>query len=300
MPRAASVRGGLPAWTCAARRRRARSFARARDRSRRCRACGPPIQRGSSPTARSISRSTVCSRPMRSAGDSAIDAAATNCSTSSASVGGGSGGGGGAGSGALSDRSNRVMPTRDAQLRDHFVEHVERFAHFADAIAVVRGRPVGELLPRPFGGGQPRRADRRSCATSLSVFATSLLNAAKSASPRCGGVGGGADGFRVRSVRGQSTRCDGIVTGAVRPGRATAASASRRSRDRRGGPTRRSSTARGRPTGTRGNSTRLGRPALSRDRGRHCSSHDQNGGRRPKHWQHRDVVSSLPLSIRRI
>ena len=50
---------------------------------------------------------------MRSTGESAIDAAATNCSTSSASVGGGNGGGGGSASGALAlnDKSKLVMPT---------------------------------------------------------------------------------------------------------------------------------------------------------------------------------------------
>ena len=62
--------------------------------------------------ARSINRMTVFSKPMRSTGESAIDAAATNCSTSSASVGGGSGGGGGSASGAfaLNVRSKLGMP----------------------------------------------------------------------------------------------------------------------------------------------------------------------------------------------
>ena len=136
--------------------------ARVRDRSRRCRACGPPIHAGSSPTARSISRNTVCSRPMRSAGDSAIEAAAANCSTSSASVGGGSGGGGGCRQRRAQGQIESRDADADAQLRDHLVEHVRALRALRRCDSRNARRASRRASAGPVRPWRAARADPRS------------------------------------------------------------------------------------------------------------------------------------------
>ena len=157
--------------------------------------------------------STFCSEAdLRPSGASAIDAAVINCfhhlrvarrrqrrRRRSAS-------------GAVSDRSERVCPTAHAQLRD-------------DACRACRGtheprRPCsrnGCPATRPddwraFSAVASRTLGRRSPKFRSDIRAMSLLNAAKSAAPRVAAYAAARTRSAYCTVRGQSTRLDGIDT----------------------------------------------------------------------------------------